>query len=459
MSDMRDQEIAGGGLAKRLAAHMRGYLFAGVLLTAPLGITVYVTWYVVHWIDGNVTPLIPVRYNPEAYLPFALPGIGLVVALIALTTLGWLMEFLLGRWILAVAERLMSRMPLVRGLYGALKQVFTALFGRTSPAFKQVVRIDFPRRGLTTLGFVAGSAPAEISERRGAPLVTVFVPTSPNPTGGYVLFAPMSELTPIGVAADEGIRFVISGGMVEPDPRRSQSLAGRTAQRHRSALARMGRHLRGFFFAGVLTAAPIAVTVYVGVEIVDWIDGAMLTLIPEAYNPETYLGVPLPGLGVVLALVLLTLFGAITTGLVGRIMVRGTERMLDRVPVVRAIYASSRQVMEALLKRDTTAYRQTVLFEFPREGLWTIGFFAGSTAKALRPADAANDDSVTVFVPTAPNPTAGYVLFVPRQKVTVLDMTVEQALKLVMSSGIVQPAAPQPQPERSVRAATSRSNR
>ena len=457
MSIARDQELANAGIARRFGARLRAYLFAGVLLTAPIGITVYVTWYVVHWIDGNVTPLIPDRYNPENYLPFDLPGIGLVVALVALTALGWLTEFLIGRWLIAIAERTLGRMPLVRGLYAASKQVFTAFFGRTSPAFNQVVWIDFPRRGLATLGFVAGNAPAEVRARRGAELVTVFVPTSPNPTGGFVLFAPKSELTPIGIAADEGIRFVISGGMVEPDPRRAR-VAPEPPPKP-SAGAELGRRLRGYFFAGLLTAAPIALTIYVGIAIVDWIDSAVLTLVPPAYDPERYFGIALPGLGVVLALVLLTLVGAITTGLLGRVMVRTTEHVLDRVPVVRAIYASIRQVMEALLKRDTTAYRRTVLCEYPREGLWTIGFLAGPTPRAVQPVGAANDDSVSVFIPTAPNPTGGYVLFLPRHKATMLDMTVEQALKLVMSSGIVQPEAPELQPERSVRAATSRSNK
>jgi uncharacterized membrane protein len=242
--------------------------------------------------------------------------------------------------------------------------------------------------------------------------------------------------------------------MVGPVPRRLPP----ASPPQPTAAARFGRHLRGYFFAGLLTAAPIGVTVYVGVEIVAWIDSVVLTLIPPAYDPETYLGFELPGLGVVIALVLLTLLGAVTTGLVGRLMTRGAERIMDRVPVVRAVYASTRQIMEALLKRDTTAYRQTVLCEYPREGVWTIGLLAGPAAPQVQPAGAAND-SVSVFVPTAPNPTAGYVLFVPRQAVTVLDMSVENALKLVMSSGIVQPAAPEAQPERSVRAATSRSNR
>jgi uncharacterized membrane protein len=457
MSIPRIETVARTDFARRFGARLRAYLFAGVLLTAPIGITVYVTWYVVHWIDGNVTPLIPARYNPESYLPFELPGIGLVVALVALTALGWLTEFLIGRWLIGIAERLLGRMPLVRGLYGASKQVFTAFFGRTSPAFNQVVRIDFPRRGLATLGFVAGDAPAEVRALLGGDFVTVFVPTSPNPTGGFVLFAPNSELTPVGISADEGIRFVISGGMVEPDPRRSRIVPA--AAPKPNTIARLGRRLRGYFFAGLLTAAPIAVTIYVGIAIVHWIDSAVLMLVPSAYNPEQYFGIPLPGIGVLLALVLLTLVGAITTGLLGRVMLQVTQRVLDRVPVVRAIYASIRQVMEALLKRDTTAYRQTVLCEYPREGLWTIGFLAGPTARGVQPVGTVNDDSVSVFVPTAPNPTAGYVLFLPRNNATLLDMTVEQALKLVMSSGIVQPEVPELQPERSVRAATSRSNK
>lgn len=454
---MLDQELSERSLARRVGARLRAYLFAGVLLTAPIGITVYVTWYVVHWIDSNVTPLIPERYNPETYLPFDVPGIGLFVAVVALTTLGWLTEFLVTRWMLGLAERVLGRMPLVRGLYGALKQVFTALFGRTSPAFNQVVRIDFPHRGTAALGFVAGDAPAEVRRLRGADLVTVFVPTSPNPTGGFVLFAPRTELNPLGIAADEGIRFVVSGGMVEPDPRRRVRAVGTLPPPNVGS--RIGRRLRGYFLAGVLTAAPIAVTIFVGVEIVGWIDSLVLMLVPSVYQPETLLGVALPGLGVLLAVALLTLLGAITTGLLGRMMLRGTERVLDRVPVVRAVYASTRQIMEALLKRDTTAYRQAVLCEYPREGIWTIGFLAGPTAAMVKPLGVPHEDSLSVFVPTAPNPTAGYVLFIPRHKVAQLQMTVEDALKLVMSSGIVQPATPEPQPERSMRAATSRSNR
>ena len=222
--DSSNREEARDRLAKRrksrFRTHMRGYFLAGVLVTAPIGITFYISWLLIRWVDSQVTPLLPPAYNPETYLPFAIPGLGLVIVFIVLTFIGWSTAGLLGRLWMRISERMLARMPVVRSVYGAVKQIIETILKQQSNAFRQVVLFEYPRRGSWALGFITGQTQGEVQNLTSDDVVNVFLPTTPNPTSGYLLFIPKKDLVVLEMTVEEGIKMVVSGGIVTPPDRR-----------------------------------------------------------------------------------------------------------------------------------------------------------------------------------------------------------------------------------------------
>ena len=210
----------GAGLPRRL----RNYFVAGILVTAPAGITVWLAWNVVGVIDEQVVPLIPARYNPETYLPFSIPGIGVLITIVFLILVGMLTAGFVGRMLVGLGERLVHRMPVVRNVYGALKQIFETVMSQSSGAFRQVVLFEYPRRGSWAIGFITGRTEGEVQNVTEEEVVNVFLPTTPNPTSGYLLFIPRSELVLLDMTVEEGIKMVVSGGIVTPPDRRPSEI-------------------------------------------------------------------------------------------------------------------------------------------------------------------------------------------------------------------------------------------
>ncbi|HEY2890243.1 MAG TPA: DUF502 domain-containing protein [Dongiaceae bacterium] len=196
--------------------------------------------------------------------------------------------------------------------------------------------------------------------------------------------------------------------------------------------------LRGYFFAGMLVTAPIAITVYVALLLISFVDERVFALIPPVYNPETYLPFSVPGIGVVLMIVILTLIGAIAAGYLGKMLLRLSDRLLNRMPVVRSIYGVAKQIVETVVSNKSVAFREVVLIEYPRKGIWTIGFLTGRAIDQIGET-LSHPGLVNVFVPTTPNPTSGFLLFVPEGDMKRLRMSVEDGIKLVISAGIVVP--------------------
>lgn len=195
--------------------------------------------------------------------------------------------------------------------------------------------------------------------------------------------------------------------------------------------------LRNYFITGIIVVAPISLTIYLISLIINLIDDKILPLFPERYNPETYLPFAVPGIGVLVFVLVLTLVGWLTTGLVGRTIVRVGENLLDRMPVVRSIYSALKQIFETVFSQNSRAFRDVVLIPYPREGCWALGFATGTTRGEVQ--DVIQDEVVNVFLPTTPNPTSGFLLFLPKRDVIFLEMTVEQGIKLVISGGVVTP--------------------
>jgi len=207
-----------GARRGRLAMRLRNSFLTGLVIAAPLAITAYLTWWFVALVDAWVKPLLPARYLPDSYLPFAVPGVGLLVALVSITLLGALTANLAGRTVVSWGELMLDRMPLVRSLYRVLKQIFETVLSQTGNSFQKVGLIRFPRDDTWSLVFVAtqteGEIPARVSE--GTEMLSVFLPCTPNPTTGFLMFMPKAEVVILDMTVEEAAKLVISGGLVSP---------------------------------------------------------------------------------------------------------------------------------------------------------------------------------------------------------------------------------------------------
>ncbi len=200
-------------------ARLRRYFLTGLVICAPVVITLYLTWTLIKWVDGWVKPYIPPSYSPDAYLPFAVPGFGLLVALVVITLVGFLTANLIGRSIIGFGERLLSRMPVVRSIYSALKQIFETVFREDSDSFQSVAIVEYPRKDLWALAFVATDTLGEVQARlddEAGQTVSVFLPTTPNPTSGFLLFVPKRDVVILDMSVEEAAKLVISAGLVAP---------------------------------------------------------------------------------------------------------------------------------------------------------------------------------------------------------------------------------------------------
>jgi uncharacterized membrane protein len=206
---------------KGIGARLRNYFLTGLVIAAPLSITIYITWGFINIVDEWIKPWVPDIYNPETYLPFDVPGVGLVFVLVGLTILGALAANLFGRTLVDMGEQLLGRMPVVRNLYSALKQIFETVISQSNTSFREVGLIEYPRKGLYAIVFVSTDAKGEILHRlddKGSEeIISVFLPTTPNPTSGFLLFLPRKDMISLDMSVEEAAKLVISAGLVTPE--------------------------------------------------------------------------------------------------------------------------------------------------------------------------------------------------------------------------------------------------
>jgi uncharacterized membrane protein len=196
--------------------------------------------------------------------------------------------------------------------------------------------------------------------------------------------------------------------------------------------------MRGNFLTGLVVVAPTLLTIYLIWTVITFVDDQIVPWVPGIYNPSTYLGVNIPGFGVVVFIVFTAIVGYFTKNLFGRQIVLMAENWVERMPIVRSIYNALKQIVETALSQSSTSFKHACLIEYPRRGLWAIAFVSTETKGEI--VDRTPDEAMmSVFLPTTPNPTSGFLLFVPKQDVVLLDMTVEEAAKLVISAGLVSP--------------------
>ncbi|MBD1545750.1 DUF502 domain-containing protein [Roseibium aggregatum] len=217
--DNTREDSHGSGPKSRATTRLRNYFLTGLVIAGPIGITLWLTWTFIQWVDGWVKPFVPKIYNPDTYLPFPVPGFGLIVAIVLLTIVGFVTANFAGRSLLSFGESLVGRMPLVRNIYSGLKQIFETVLDERGSSFTKAALIEYPRKGLWAIVFISTQTKGEVARRLSdkADLVSVFLPTTPNPTSGFLLFVPREDIIELKMSVEDAAKLVISAGLVNPD--------------------------------------------------------------------------------------------------------------------------------------------------------------------------------------------------------------------------------------------------
>jgi uncharacterized membrane protein len=202
---------------RKALATLRNWFFTGIVVGAPIGITIWLVWSFVSFVDTNIKPLIPAEWNPETYFNIALPGLGIVAAIAAITLLGALAANLIGRSLLGFGERVLARVPLVRSIYSAVKQVFETFASSEASAFKEPVLIEFPGPGLWAIGFITSRAPGVEITSTVPDAIGVMIPTSPNPAMGHLVYVSPDRVKKLDMSVDKAAKLVISFGILSTD--------------------------------------------------------------------------------------------------------------------------------------------------------------------------------------------------------------------------------------------------
>lgn len=205
-------------LRPSFGTRLRRYFLTGLVLAAPLAITASVTWWFINLVDGWVKPFVPAQFWPDSYLPFPLPGFGLVIVLVGLTTLGFLTANLVGRTLIDAGEAILHRMPVIRGLYKSMKQIFETIFSQSGTSFRKVGMVQFPQPGMWSLVFIAQEAGPEIATALpdGSEQIGVFLPCTPNPTTGFFFYLPRRDVIELSISIEDGAKLIMSAGLIQP---------------------------------------------------------------------------------------------------------------------------------------------------------------------------------------------------------------------------------------------------
>ena len=223
------------------AARIRNYFLTGLVVAGPLAVTLWLVWSIINWVDGFVRPLIPPMYRPETYLPWPIPGTGLVIAFFALTLLGFLTANLIGRTLVGWGESLLNRMPIVRPIYKTMKQIFETLFSKSGSSFRTVALVEFPAPGMWSLVFLSQPPSADIAGHLPeTDYISAFMPCTPNPTTGFFFYVPRRNVIELDITVEAGATLIMSAGMIQPDGDQQKKLSAlaETANAARALRAR-----------------------------------------------------------------------------------------------------------------------------------------------------------------------------------------------------------------------------
>ena len=217
---MSMQPRPAANIRRSAAARLRSWFFTGLVIFGPVALTFYVAWWAIDTVDGWVRPFAPSEIWPDTYLPFHVPGFGVIIAAVGLTFLGFLAANFAGRTLVSFGEGMLDRTPIVRSLYKSLKQIFTTVFSQSSEQFRKVGLVEFPVKGTYSIVFISSEPPVDLALRiPGRAMTSVFLPCSPNPTTGFYFFVPTEEIIELPYSPEEAVKLVMSAGLIHPDLR------------------------------------------------------------------------------------------------------------------------------------------------------------------------------------------------------------------------------------------------
>ncbi|NIZ12216.1 DUF502 domain-containing protein [Phaeobacter sp. HF9A] len=202
-----------------LFGRLRSSFLTGIVVIAPVGLTIWLLWSVMGWVDGVVLPLVPSTFQPEQYIGINLRGVGLIIFLLFTIVVGWVAKGIIGRSLIGYGENLVNRMPVVRSIYSGIKQISETVFAQSERSFETACLVQYPRRGIWAIGFISTVAKGEILNRAetSGKLISVFVPTTPNPTSGFLLYFPEEDVVELDMSVEDAAKLVISAGLVYPN--------------------------------------------------------------------------------------------------------------------------------------------------------------------------------------------------------------------------------------------------
>ncbi|HYA71971.1 MAG TPA: DUF502 domain-containing protein, partial [Roseiarcus sp.] len=234
---MTSEPKPGGEFHRSLGARLRSWFFTGLVVFGPVAVTAYIAWWFVDTVDNWVKPLAPASLWPDSYLPFHVPGFGVVIVVIGLTLLGFLAANIAGRTLVNVGEAMVDRTPVVRGIYKSVKQIFETLFSQSGTHFRKVGLVEFPFKGAWSVVFISSDpvrAIADVLPTGG--MTSVFLPCAPNPTTGFYFFMPTADLIELPITPDEAAKLIMSAGLIQPEGQAALAAMAQAARGEKQAI-------------------------------------------------------------------------------------------------------------------------------------------------------------------------------------------------------------------------------
>ena len=238
MADSSQKPSLASARRRSLIASLRTNFLTGLIVVAPVGITIYLAWTLITLVDAAVVPLLPEVYNPRTWVEYDIPGFGLFIFLVFTTIVGYFTKNLFGRQIIRIGEGWLDNIPIIRSIYNALKQIVETILSQSNASFQNACLVEYPRKGIWAVAFVSTQTRGEIIQKVGpGSMTSVFLPTTPNPTSGFLLFVPTEDVVLLDMSVEEAAKLVISAGLVTPPTKEELEAAQRRAQARKAALA------------------------------------------------------------------------------------------------------------------------------------------------------------------------------------------------------------------------------
>jgi len=214
-----------GRMTKNIRKNIKNIFLTGIVAIVPVGVTFYILYLIVGMMN-KLVEIIPDGFHPDQLLPYHIPGLGVIITLILIFTAGLVTKSYLGKKAVSLGEKILGKIPLVRGVYNALKQLLEAMFSDKGDSFKKAVMIEYPRKGLYSIAFVTGDSRGEVQSRTSQKCINLFVPTTPNPTSGFYIMIPETDVVHLDMTVEEAFTLIISGGVLSPPERKQYTNKG-----------------------------------------------------------------------------------------------------------------------------------------------------------------------------------------------------------------------------------------